>query len=91
MISLKVLSLTNEFEEEGFGGAGTAATGMIYMLDYLGVQQTVIVPRSDWNAPGWVLRGEKIKVIGVPRNSHYFGDLGMIKTNVMLQTNHLKT
>lgn len=84
-ILLNVLSLTNEFEEESFGGAGTAATGMLYMLDRLGVQQTVIVPRSDWNAPGWVLRGQQIKVLGLPRNSHYFGYLGMIKTDVVRQ------
>ncbi|MDR3587866.1 MAG: glycosyltransferase family 4 protein [Desulfosporosinus sp.] len=85
MIPLNVLSLTNEFEEESFGGAGTAATGMLYMLDRLGVQQTVIVPRSDWNVPGWVLRGQQIKVLGLPRNSHYFGYLGMIKADVVLQ------
>ena len=83
VILLKVLSLTNEFEEESFGGAGTAVTGMLYMLDRLGVQQTVIVPRSDWNAPGWVLRGHQIKVLGLPRNPHYFGHLGMIKTDVV--------
>jgi glycogen(starch) synthase len=83
VIHLKVLSLTNEFEEESFGGAGTAATGMLNMLDRLGVQQTVRVPRSDWNAPGWVLRGQQIKVLGLPRNSHYFGYLGMIKTDVV--------
>ena len=85
MILLKVLSLTNEFEEENFGGAGTAATGMLYMLDRLGVQQTVIVPRSDWNVPGWLLRGHYIKVLGLPRSSHYFGYLGMIKADVVLQ------
>lgn len=83
VILLKVLSLTNEFEEESFGGAGTAATGMIYMFDHLGIQQTVIVPRSDWNEPRWVLRGQRIKVLGLPRNSHYFGYLGMIKTDVV--------
>lgn len=83
MILLNVLSLTNEFEEESFGGAGTAATGMLYMLDRLGIQQTVIVPRSDWNVPGWLLRGQQIKVLGLPRNSHYFGYLGMIKADVV--------
>lgn len=85
MICLNVLTLTNEFEEESFGGAGTAATGMINMLDRWGVQQTVIVPRSDWNAPEWVLRGQQIKVLGLPRTSHYFGNLGMIKTDVVRQ------
>ena len=85
VVFLNVLSLTNEFEEECFGGAGTAATGMLYMLDRLGVQQTVIVPRSDWNVPGWVLRGQQIKVLGLPRNNHYFGYLGMIKADVVSQ------
>ncbi|MDR3539792.1 MAG: glycosyltransferase family 4 protein [Desulfosporosinus sp.] len=82
---MNVLSLTNEFEEECFGGAGTAATGMLYMLDSMGVQQTVIVPRSDWNVPDWILRGRQIKVLGLPRNSHYFGYLGMIRVDVVLQ------
>ncbi|WP_242833743.1 glycosyltransferase family 4 protein [Desulfosporosinus sp. OT] len=77
--------MTNEFDEESFGGAGTAATGMLYMFDRLGIQQTVIVPRSDWNVPGWVLRGQQIKVLGLPRNSHYFGHLGMINADVVLQ------
>jgi len=85
VICLNVLTLTNEFEEERFGGAGSAATGMINMLDRWGVQQTVIVPRSDWNVPGWALRGQQIKVLGLPRNSHYFGYLGMIKTDVVRQ------
>ena len=83
--SLKILSLTNEFEDEIFGGAGTAVTGMVYILDHLGVQQTVIVPRSDWNVPGWVQRGQQIRVLGLPRNSHYFGYLGMIKAEVVCQ------
>lgn len=84
MILLKVLALTNEFEEESFGGAGTAATGMLNMLDRYGIQQTVIVPRSGWKAPLWILRGQQINVLGLPRNSHYFGRLGMIKTHVVL-------
>ncbi len=84
-ICLNVLSMTNEFEEESFGGAGTAVTGMLYMLDRLGIQQTVIMPRTDWNVPGWVVRGQQIKVLGLPRNSHYFGYLGMIKADVVSQ------
>lgn len=79
------MSLTNEYEEEKFGGAGTAVTGMIGMLDRLGIHQTVILPRSDWSGPGWFLRGQQIKVLGLPRNSHYFGYLGMIKPEVVLQ------
>ena len=82
---LKILSLTNEFENESFGGAGTAATGIVHMLDSMGVQQTVIVPRSDWNVPGWAFLGQQIKVLGLPRNSHYFGYLGMIKADVVCQ------
>ena len=85
MIRLNILTLTNEFEEECFGGAGTAATGMLYMLDRLGVQQTVIVPRSDWNVAGWVVRGQQIRVLRLPRNTHYFGNLGMIKADVVRQ------
>ena len=82
---MNVLTLTNEFEEENFGGAGTAATGMLYMLDRLGVQQTIIVPRSDWNVPRWVSRGRQMKVLGLPRNAYYFGYLGMIKADVVRQ------
>lgn len=58
---------------------------MLYMLDRLGVQQTVIMPRSDWNAPGWVERGQQMQVLGLPRNPHYFGNLGMIKADVVRQ------
>jgi Glycosyltransferase len=82
---MKVLSLTNEFEEESFGGAGTAATGMLYMLDRLGFEQTIILPRSDGTSSSWDLRGRQIKVLGLPRTSHYFGNLGMIKTDVVRQ------
>jgi glycogen(starch) synthase len=85
VILLNVLSLTNEFEEESFGGAGTAVTGMLYMLDRSGIQQTVIVPRSKGDVPDWVRRGRQIKVLRLPRNSHYFGYLGMIKAEVVCQ------
>lgn len=83
VIRLKVLSLTNEFEEESFGGAGTAVTGMLHMLDRSGVQQTVIMPRSDLTVPRWDLRGLRIKVLGLPRCSHYFGYLGMINVDTV--------
>lgn len=82
---MKILSLTNEFEDESFGGAGTAVTGMVHMLDGIGVQQTVIVPRSDWSRPGWTSLGQQIKVLWLPRNSHYFGYLGMIRAEVVCQ------
>lgn len=85
MTLLNVLSLTNEFEEESFGGAGTATTGMLYMLDRSSIKQTVIVPRSDWNVPGWLLRGQQIKVLGLPRNSHFFSYLGMINVDAVRQ------
>lgn len=75
--------MTNEFEEESFGGAGSAATGIVYMLDHLGVQQTVIVPRSDWNEPGWLERGQQVKVLGLPRNTYYFGHLGMVRADIL--------
>ncbi|WP_088185956.1 glycosyltransferase family 4 protein [Desulfosporosinus sp. FKA] len=82
---MDVLSLTNEFEEESFGGAGTAVTGMVHMLDRSGVRQTVIVPRSDFTEPRWDLRGLQIKVLGLPRNAHYCGNLGMIKAETVGQ------
>lgn len=80
---MKILSLTNEFAEESFGGAGTAVTGIVHMLDGMGVEQTVLVPRSDWNVPGWIFLGQRIKVLGLPRKSHYFGYLGMINADVV--------
>lgn len=82
-ILLNVLVLTNEFEEESFGGAGTAATGIVYMLDRLGIHQTVVVPRSDWNEPRWFTRGKRIKVLGLPRNPRYFGTLGVVRSSVL--------
>lgn len=81
VIFLKVLSLTNEFEGECFGGAGTAATGIIYMVDRLGVKQTVVVPQSYWNTPGRLERGQHIKLLGLPRNVYYFGPLEMVWTD----------
>lgn len=84
-ILLNVLVLTNEFEEESFGGAGTAATGIVYMLDRMGIRQTVIVPRSDWNEPRWFTRGKQIKVLGLPRNPRYFGYLGVARSSVLRQ------
>ncbi|KLU67597.1 glycogen synthase [Desulfosporosinus acididurans] len=82
---MDVLSLTNEFEDESFGGAGTAVTGMVHMLDRSGVRQTVIVPRSDFTEPRWDLRGLQIKVLGLPRNAYYCGNLGMIKAETVGQ------
>ncbi|AFM39672.1 glycosyltransferase [Desulfosporosinus acidiphilus SJ4] len=81
---MNVLSLTNEFEEESFGGAGTAVSGILHLFNRLGVGQTVIVPRSDLTLPRWELRGLQLKVLGLPRNSQYFGNLGMIKAETVL-------
>ncbi|WP_081962968.1 glycosyltransferase family 4 protein [Desulfosporosinus sp. HMP52] len=80
---MKILSLSNEFEEESFGGAGTAVTGMVHMLDRMGVRQTVIVPSSNCNIPVWTGLGQQIKVLWLPRDSRYFGYLGMIKADVV--------
>ncbi|WP_088228070.1 glycosyltransferase family 4 protein [Desulfosporosinus sp. FKB] len=82
---MDVLSLTNEFEAESFGGAGTAVSGMVHMLDRSGVRQTIIVPRSDLAEPRWDLRGSQIKVLGLPRNGHYIGNLGMIKAETVVR------
>lgn len=75
--------MTNEFAEEHFGGAGTAVTGIVHMLTDMGIQQTVIVPRSDWSLPGWISLGQDLKVLGLPRNGKYFGYLGMIRADVV--------
>jgi glycogen(starch) synthase len=56
---------------------------MLHMLDGLGIRQTVIMPRSNWNAPGWTRRGKQIQVLGLPRSPHYFGHLGMIEAGVV--------
>ena len=75
---MNVLSLSNEFAEESFGGAGTAVTGMLDMFDRLGVRQTVIVPKSGWQTPGWEVRGLGMRILGLPRNSQYFAQLGLV-------------
>ncbi|GAB6171939.1 hypothetical protein JCM15765_14170 [Paradesulfitobacterium aromaticivorans] len=81
---MNILSLTNEFEEEMYGGAGTAVTGMLYMLDRQGVKQTVVVPRSDWSTSRWILKGQQLRMLGIPRNARYFGRLGMINIDTVL-------
>jgi glycogen(starch) synthase len=75
--------LTNEFEEESFGGAATAATGIAHMLEQAGVEQTVVVPRSDCQEACWLERSENLRILKLPRNSRYFGYLGMIKADVL--------
>jgi len=80
---LKILVLTNEFEDESFGGAATAATGIAHMLEQVGVEQTVVVPRSDWQEARWLGQSPRLRILGLPRNPRYFGHLGMIKTEVL--------
>ncbi|KGK91055.1 glycosyl transferase family 1 [Desulfosporosinus sp. HMP52] len=53
------------------------------MLDRMGVRQTVIVPSSNCNIPVWTGLGQQIKVLWLPRDSRYFGYLGMIKADVV--------
>ncbi|MHB1653829.1 MAG: glycosyltransferase family 4 protein [Desulfitobacteriaceae bacterium] len=81
---MRVLSLTNEFEEEHFGGAGTAVTGMVHVLAEKGVQQVVVVPRSDGQAPAWIRRGGNLEVLGLPRALPFFGRLGLINATYVL-------
>lgn len=82
-MSLNVLSLTNEFEDEIFGGAGTAVTGMLHTLALQDIRQTVIVPRSGWDVPSWIIKGENFAVLGLPRNDRYFGYLGLVNTELV--------
>ncbi|MFZ3101138.1 MAG: glycosyltransferase family 4 protein [Desulfitobacteriaceae bacterium] len=81
---MKVLSLTNEFGEEHFGGAGTAVTGMLRMFSQQGVQQVVVVPDSRRNEPAWVIRHGNIKIFSLPRTEAYFGYLGFINSEKVL-------
>lgn len=83
--ALRVLCLTNEFEEEHFGGAGTAVTGMVHMLAEQGVQQVVVVPRSDWQAPAWRQRGNNLEILGLPRDLPFFGRLGLVNAIYALE------
>jgi glycogen(starch) synthase len=80
---LQVLALTNEFEEEHFGGAGTAATGMLHMLSQQGISLLVVVPDSKCKVSSWVIR-PGIKVLRLPRSEAYFGYLGLINTQKIL-------
>ncbi|MHB8124423.1 MAG: glycosyltransferase family 4 protein [Desulfitobacteriaceae bacterium] len=81
---MKVLSLTNEFEEEHFGGAGTAATGMLHMLSQQGISQVLVVPDSRRKAPSWVIRHRNLKILSLPRSEAYFGHLGLINAEKIL-------
>lgn len=77
---MKVLCLTNEFEDERFGGSGTAVTGIVHMLARQGIQQVVVAPRSGLVNPLWKVEGEYLRILWLPRNNHYFGDLGRVNT-----------
>lgn len=84
VLGLHVLSLANEFEEERYGGAGTAVTGMLHMLDRRGVRQTLVVPRTGRNIPQWEYKGQHLRMLGIPRNPDYFGRLGLVNTDAIL-------
>ncbi len=81
---MKVLYLTNEFEEEHFGGAGTAATGMLHMLSQQGISQVVVVPNSRRKVPSWDTSHENLQILSLPRLEAYFGYLGLIKAEKVL-------
>ncbi len=80
---MQVLALTNEFEEEHFGGAGTAATGMLHMLSQGGVSLLVVVPDSKHKVPSWDVR-PGIKILRLPRSEAYFGYLGLADAQKIL-------
>lgn len=82
--SLRVLTLTNEFEEEHFGGAGTAVTGMVHALAEKGVYEVVVVPRSDRQTPVWLKRTANLEILGLPRALPFFGHLGLINSTYVL-------
>jgi len=81
---MQVLSLTNEFAAEMFGGAGTAVTGMLRMLASQGLNQVVIVPTRQRDIPYWENIGTNVKVLWLPRNDRYFGRLGLINSATVL-------
>ncbi len=90
-VILKVLSLTNEFEEEHFGGAGTAVTGMLQMFSKQGIQQVIVVPHCRKNAPAWVIGQGNLKKLSLPRSEAYFRHLGLINSEkVLLEFPELK-
>ncbi|MDA8228420.1 MAG: glycosyltransferase family 4 protein [Desulfitobacterium hafniense] len=81
---MAVLSLTNEFGEEKFGGAGSSVTGMLHMLDRHGVRQTVVVPRTNLESPTQICTG-RLTVLNLPRKGPCFGDLGLINVQVAIR------
>lgn len=81
---VKALCLTNEFTRERFGGAGTMVTGMVHRLVEQGVEQVVVVPERTRSAPGWDVYGKNLKVLWLPRNERYFGNLGLVNEFVLL-------
>lgn len=84
-ITVKVLCLTNEFQGERFGGAGSTVTDMVEMLAQQGVEEVVIVPDSYGTNPSWNLQKRNLKVLRLPRNDRYFGHLGLINEGVVLE------
>lgn len=82
---MRVLSLTNEFEEEKFGGAGTAVTGMLKMLASQGIQLTVVVPATNGGAPKLLEKENGMGVLQLPRREPYFRRLGLAEPEVILR------
>lgn len=82
---MDVLSLTNELGAEKFGGAGTAVTGMLTALARIGVRQTVLAPMTTLEAPVWIDREENLKVLALPRSKRYFGELGLVHPEKVLE------
>ncbi|KLU62994.1 D-inositol 3-phosphate glycosyltransferase [Peptococcaceae bacterium CEB3] len=81
---MKVLCLTNEYAGERFGGAGTGVTGMVRMFREQGVRPTVVAPRSGRVTAGWEMRPEGLKILWLPRQERYFGNLGLIDAFTVL-------
>ncbi len=81
---MRVVALSNEFGQELFGGAGTAATGMLRTLASAGVQVTVVVPGDESAGPRRIQATEQLRVLSVPRRHPYFGALGMVDAERVL-------
>ncbi|CAA7600331.1 Glycosyltransferase subfamily 4-like, N-terminal domain protein [Acididesulfobacillus acetoxydans] len=75
---MKVLYLTNEYAGERFGGAGSSVTGMVRMFWDQGVRPTVVAPQSGRVTAGWEMLPEGLKILWLPRQERYFGNLGLI-------------
>lgn len=81
---MQVLSLTNEFAGERFGGAGTAVTGMLQTLARHGIIQVVVVPASHRDTPFWENTCSNLNTLWLPRDNSYFGRLGLVNSAAVL-------